>query len=634
MLISLMHPPVQAHLGLKFGPMVDMAEELTKFQSAAGGGHAVAVERGVLGQDVSTGGHLSFGIVTGVGPGVTTGPVPVRGVGGGAGTVAALGQERPADLAGEYSPFGRGQDRIAATVYSAVHDICFAACKQLEGDRRGGVTLKREVGVALFQALLPQGVAVMDDKGVKTSLIQDRRWIRAALFVELTFVLRAGFVVLYRHGQDVHAGNRALSGALGLVQGGGTVPEVFPGAGPAVERHCAQVSDCIRGWRHFSHQPEGGGASAVCLQEVAEGAMEGQGPFFKDGSRNAFAGVMQWTPSQRLDKIAAAFQDCREDVGGWTVVKVSAQEVLQSLQSKDASYCPPVRSYFRVMGLLPDGAPAVPLHAGATHQRDAEGEDGHDCQKDGEGHGSADGLDFEAPDAESLGHGLEGSGEVAGMQDGAGPVGGSAPGGGHLRSLGHGQGGQAEAPVEAREALQAGFLPVQRPGSLVPPSEPRASLVMIVLQPGPQRAGASRQQKTAEGDADVAQEPHRTLTVWTGSHAAHFADPAHWPPFVPHTVPLDSEYVVFVNGQSGMRTLSPAWHAQSCGRMNRGSRFRDLACADEHLPPDTYACRPIVDVCRPVATWRPTNMLVGRPFTVSADKRCLSADTSVTCRPP
>jgi len=47
----------------------------------------------------------------------------------------------------------------------------------------------------------------------KASLMQDRRGIRAAVFVELSFALRAGFVVVYARGRDVHEGNFALSQA-------------------------------------------------------------------------------------------------------------------------------------------------------------------------------------------------------------------------------------------------------------------------------------------------------------------------------------------------------------------------------------------------------------------------------------
>jgi len=85
MLISLMHPPVQKRLGLKVGDMCDMEVELTKLQSAACGGHAVAGERGVAGKDALTVGNLSFG----TGPDVTSGPGPDGGVGAGAGAESA-----------------------------------------------------------------------------------------------------------------------------------------------------------------------------------------------------------------------------------------------------------------------------------------------------------------------------------------------------------------------------------------------------------------------------------------------------------------------------------------------------------------------------------------------------------------
>ena len=341
-LISFVHLPVQDHMKVSFGVLMRMQRELRELQSAAGGVDTVSGDRGGAGKGASTGGNMSLA----TGPGVTWGPGPGGGVGAGAGAES------------EYSPFNRGRDEIAGAVYSAVHDICFEACRRLEGESRRGGGLKRAVGVALFRSLLPRGIVVQQEQAVKTSLIQDRRGIRAAVFVELTFVLRAGFLVLYRDGADVHAGHLALSQSLDLGApaggAGDTVPEAFPGGGPGVDRHRAKVSECILGWGHHNHRP---GDSSVHLQDtlaVADGARH-----FLAGARNSFAAVLEWEPQGRRERIAAAFEECAEGIQGWAFISVSGADVLRRLEKPGKRGSSPVvlaavRSYFRDMGLVGD----------------------------------------------------------------------------------------------------------------------------------------------------------------------------------------------------------------------------------------------------------------------------------------
>ena len=133
-----MHPIVQDYFDMAFGHVVGIQCELGKLESAPRVVDAVSGDRGGAGK--------GKGAWTGVNMSVA--PVPVLTLGRelcdgvGAGTVEESARAtQPAGLASEYSPFNRGSDKIAAAVYSAVHDICFEECKRLGGStlRGGGI---------------------------------------------------------------------------------------------------------------------------------------------------------------------------------------------------------------------------------------------------------------------------------------------------------------------------------------------------------------------------------------------------------------------------------------------------------------------------------------------------------------
>jgi len=172
---------------------------------------------------------------------------------------------------GFYSPFREGVDAAAVAIFEALIDVAGQQLRVVLEDsfERGNLkrhrkSVKSFICQALLLSLLPSGVGGRAI-ALKPSLLFDRGTIRAVVFVELSFFLKAGFLPVYQFGRDMcdsiaEQANAALAalvevGAPPYYAGGPTdplEPDLFPGQ-PRDFRH-RKLADAAftRGQHHGS----------------------------------------------------------------------------------------------------------------------------------------------------------------------------------------------------------------------------------------------------------------------------------------------------------------------------------------------------------------------------------------------
>jgi hypothetical protein len=438
-------------------------------------------------------------------------------VAGGAKTVQRRVARDMSESRGFYSPFREGDDPAAVAIFEALIDVVGEQLRGVLKDafRRGVLkkhrkTVKSFICQALLLSLLPSGVGGQG-MALKPSLLKDRGTIRAVVFVELSFFLKAGFLPVYQfeRGESdsiAEQANAALAAQLSVgpppyYAGGPTdplQPDMFPGQPPDFRHRELANAAFTRGQHKGS------------LREQSQPSEQG-GPAMRqphERSHHVMRKVLKPDAAQRVKLVADATKAAswREKYGLHFLGLVTLDGVgckLSRKQLGDPNEAAAIRKY--VQSYASDlGVPFLPT---SSHRSG-----GGKCSSD-----SSQGSEDDADHA---------MGQVpSDTCDRAGAEGGRP----------------SDEGVASKTVLT--FLPGQPPSLLCDAAEQRTCVVLMLPLPLHDSPG--------HPGRDVVRI---TVTMLCGSHALPFYDKAasQKMTLTPRTVMLKPGEALFMNGHSGM----------------------------------------------------------------------------------